>query len=140
MDYRGSIPRRGIPLIGGHTKSVGIACVRIMNVFDIKESIINTTETIAFLQHLLEQQKKLLALQKELEAALMVASQFDLLDPESDRLQERVDDISNQVLDLIQYKAEGTSLKARDLIPVLISNLNAQINTLVSIHCGTQNV
>jgi hypothetical protein len=108
-----------------------------MNVFDIKESIINTTETIAFLQHLLEQQKKLLALQKELEAALTVAGQFDLLDPESDRLQERVDDISNQVLDLIQYKAEGTSLKARDLIPVLISNLNAQINTLVSIHCGT---
>jgi hypothetical protein len=105
--------------------------------FDIIENIRNTESSIAFLQHLLEQQKQLLTLQQELEAALMVASQFDLLDPESDRLQERVDDISNQVLDLIQYKAEGTSLKARDLIPVLISNLNAQINTLVSIHCGT---
>jgi DNA-directed RNA polymerase subunit F len=108
-----------------------------MHIFNAIETIINTTETIEFLQELLENQKRLLELQQELEAALMVASQFDLLDPESDRLQERVDDISNQVLDLIQYKAEGTSLKARDLIPVLISNLNAQINTLVSIHCGT---
>ena len=108
-----------------------------MNVFDIKESIINTTETIAFLQELLESQKQLLALQKELEAALTVASQFDPLDHESVRLQERVDDISNQLVDLIQYKVDGDALKARDLVPVLLHSLDAPIYTLISVHCGT---
>jgi AAA+ ATPase superfamily predicted ATPase len=111
-----------------------------MHLFNAIEVINETRESIAFLQHLLEQQKKLLALQKELEAALTVAGQFDLLDHESARIQEQIDLISDKILDYVQYKAEGTSLKARDLIPVLISNLNAQINTLVSIHCGTQNV
>jgi hypothetical protein len=108
-----------------------------MHLFNAIEVINETRESIAFLQELIAQQEKVLALQQELKAALEDAASYDPLDPESDRLQERVDDISNQVLDLIQYKAEGTSLKARDLIPVLISNLNAQINTLVSIHCGT---
>ncbi len=109
----------------------------IMNVFDIKASISNTESSIAFLQHLLEQQKQLLTLQKELEAALTVAGQFDLLDHESKGLQEQIDLISNQLVDLIQYKAEGTSLKARDLIPVLIGALNSPIYTLISVHCGT---
>jgi hypothetical protein len=108
-----------------------------MNVFDIKESIINTTETIEFLQHLLEQQKRLLALQEDLKSALMVASQFDPLDHESVRLQERVDDISNQLVDLIQYKVDGDALKARDLVPVLLHSLDAPIYTLISVHCGT---
>jgi hypothetical protein len=111
-----------------------------MNVFDATETIRNTESSIAFLQELLENQKRLLELQQELEAALMVASQFDLLDHESVRLQEQIDLISNQVMDLIQYKVDGDALKARDLIPVLISNLNAQINTLVSVHCGTTKV
>jgi hypothetical protein len=108
-----------------------------MNVFDIKESIINTTETIAFLTEMLENQKRLLALQEDLKSALMVASQFDPLDHESVRLQERVDDISNQLVDLIQYKVDGDALKARDLIPVLLQDLDANVNTLVSVHCGT---
>jgi hypothetical protein len=108
-----------------------------MNVFDATETIRNTESSIAFLQHLLENQKRLLELQQELEAALTVATWFDPLDPESDRLQERVDDISNQLSSLIQYKVEGSNLKSRDLIPVLIGALNSQINTLVSIHCGT---
>jgi predicted nucleic acid-binding Zn-ribbon protein len=107
-----------------------------MNVFDIKESIINTTETIAFLEELLAQQKQLSALQKELEAALLDASKFDPLDHESARIQERIDDISNQLVDLIQYKAEGSALKSRDLIPVLLQDLDANVNTLVSVHCG----
>jgi hypothetical protein len=111
-----------------------------MNVFDATETIRNTESSIAFLQELLENQKRLLELQQELEAALTVATWFDPLDPESDRLQERVDDISNQLSSLIQYKVDGDALKARDLIPVLISNLNAQINTLVSVHCGTTKV
>jgi hypothetical protein len=108
-----------------------------MNVFDATETIRNTESSIAFLQELLESQKQLLALQKELEAALTVASQFDLLDHESVRLQERVDDISNQLVDLIQYKVDGDALKARDLIPVLLQDLDANVNTLVSVHCGT---
>ena len=108
-----------------------------MHLFNAIEVINETRESIAFLQELLENQKRLLELQQELEAALMVASQFDLLDPESDRLQERVDDISNQVLDLIQYKVEGSNLKSRDLIPVLIGALNSPIYTLISVHCGT---
>ena len=108
-----------------------------MNVFDATETIRNTESSIAFLQELLESQKQLLALQKELEAALTVASQFDPLDHESVRLQERVDDISNQLVDLIQYKVDGDALKARDLIPVLLQDLDANVNTLVSVHCGT---
>jgi hypothetical protein len=108
-----------------------------MHLFNAIEVVNETRESIAFLQELIAQQEKVLALQQELKAALMVASQFDLLDPESDRLQERVDDISNQLSSLIQYKVEGSNLKSRDLIPVLIGALNSQINTLVSIHCGT---
>jgi hypothetical protein len=108
-----------------------------MNVFDIKESIINTTETIAFLTEMLENQKRLLALQQELEAVMLDASKFDPLDHESARIQEQIDDISNQLVDLIQYKAEGSALKSRDLIPVLIGALNSPIYTLISVHCGT---
>jgi hypothetical protein len=108
-----------------------------MHLFNAIEVINETRESIAFLQHLLEQQKQLLTLQQELKAALEDAASYDPLDPESDRLQERVDDISNQLSSLIQYKVEGSNLKSRDLIPVLIGALNSQINTLVSIHCGT---
>ena len=108
-----------------------------MHLFNAIEVVNETRESIAFLQELIAQQEKVLALQKELKAALMVASQFDLLDPESDRLQERIDDISNQIQKLTQYKAEGSALKARDLIPVLIGALNSPIYTLISVHCGT---
>ena len=109
-----------------------------MNVFDIKESIINTTETIAFLTEMLENQKRLLALQQELEALLLTASQFDPLDQEWISLQEQADLISDQIQKLTTpSEVKGTSLKARDLVPVLVSNLDSEINTLVSIHCGT---
>jgi hypothetical protein len=108
-----------------------------MHLFNAIETIINTTETITFLTELLENQKQLLALQEDLKAALLDAAKFDPLDPESAQLQERIDDISNQLSSLIQYKVEGSNLKSRDLIPVLIGALNSQINTLVSIHCGT---
>jgi hypothetical protein len=108
-----------------------------MHLFNAIEVVNETRESIAFLQELIAQQEKVLALQQELKATLMVASQFDLLDHESARIQERVDDISNQVLDLIQYKVEGSNLKSRDLVPVLLHSLDAPIYTLISVHCGT---
>jgi hypothetical protein len=108
-----------------------------MHLFNAIETIINTTETITFLTELLENQKQLLALQEDLKAALLDAAKFDPLDPESAQLQERIDDISNQLSSLIQYKAEGSALKSRDLIPVLIGALNSPIYTLISVHCGT---
>ena len=109
-----------------------------MHLFNAIETIINTTETITFLTELLENQKQLLALQKELEAALVDASKFDPLDHESTRLQEKIEEVSNQLQKLTTpSEVKGTSLKARDLVPVLVSNLDSEINTLVSIHCGT---
>jgi hypothetical protein len=108
-----------------------------MHLFNAIETIINTTETITFLTELLENQKQLLALQEDLKAALLDAAKFDPLDPESAQLQERIDDISNQLSSLIQYKVEGSNLKSRDLIPVLIGALNSPIYTLISVHCGT---
>jgi hypothetical protein len=108
-----------------------------MHIFNAIEVVNETRESIAFLQELIAQQEKVLELQQELEAALMVASQFDLLDHESARIQERIALISDKLVDLIQYKVDGSRLKSRDLIPVLIGALNSQINTLVSIHCGT---
>ena len=108
-----------------------------MHLFNAIETIINTTETIEFLQELLKNQKRLLELQQELEAALLDASKFDPLDHESARIQGQIDEISNQIQKLTQYKAEGSALKARDLIPVLIGALNSPIYTLISVHCGT---
>jgi cell division FtsZ-interacting protein ZapD len=106
--------------------------------FDIIENIRNTESSIAFLEELLAQQKQLLTLQKELEAALTVAGQFDLLDHESKGIQEKIEEVSNQLQKLTTpSEVKGTSLKARDLVPVLVSNLDSEINTLVSIHCGT---
>jgi prophage DNA circulation protein len=108
-----------------------------MHLFNATETISDTTETIAFLEELLAQQKQLSALQKELETLLQDAAKFDPLDHESKGIQEQIDLISNQVMDLIQYKVDGDALKARDLIPVLIGALNSPINTLISVHCGT---
>jgi hypothetical protein len=112
-----------------------------MDIFNATETISNTESSIAFLQELLEQQKKLLVLQQELEAALMVASQFDLLDHEYTRIQERVDLISGQILDLtpqaVRKNAQG-QVKAKDLLPLLASNPNASLVTLISVHCGTE--
>lgn len=109
-----------------------------MNVFDIKATISNTCESIAFLTELLEQQKKLLVLQKELECVLQDAAKFDPLDQEWTGLQRQADLISDQIQELTTpFKVDGDALKSRDLIPVLVSNLDSEINTLVSIHCGT---
>jgi hypothetical protein len=87
---------------------------------------------------MLENQKRLLALQQELETLLQDAAKFDPLDHESTRLQEKIEEVSNQLQKLTTpSEVKGTSLKARDLVPVLVSNLDSEINTLVSIHCGT---
>jgi hypothetical protein len=109
-----------------------------MHLFNAIEVINETRESIAFLQELLENQKRLLELQQELEALLLTASQFDPLDQEWISLQEQADLISDQIQKLTTpSEVKGTSLKARDLVPVLVSNLDSEINTLVSIHCGT---
>jgi hypothetical protein len=87
---------------------------------------------------MLENQKRLLALQQELEALLLTASQFDPLDQEWISLQEQADLISDQIQKLTTpFKVEGINLKARDLVPVLLHSLDANVNTLVSVHCGT---
>jgi hypothetical protein len=109
-----------------------------MHLFNAIEVINETRESIAFLQHLLEQQKQLLTLQQELEALLLTASQFDPLDQEWISLQEQADLISDQIQKLTTpFKVEGINLKARDLVPVLLHSLDAPIYTLISIHCGT---
>jgi hypothetical protein len=91
-----------------------------MHLFNATETISDNTETIAFLEELLAQQKQLSALQKELETLLQDAAKFDPLDHESTRLQEKIEEVSNQVMDLTQYKVDGDALKGRDLVPVLI--------------------
>jgi hypothetical protein len=109
-----------------------------MNVFDATEVINETRESIAFLQELLEQQKKLLALQQELETLLQDAAKFDPLDHESKGIQEKIEEVSNQLQKLTTpSEVKGTSLKARDLVPVLLHSLDAPIYTLISVHCGT---
>jgi hypothetical protein len=106
--------------------------------FDIIENIRNTESSIAFLEELLAQQKQLLTLQQELETLLQDAAKFDPLDHESKGIQEKIEEVSNQLQKLTTpSEVKGTSLKARDLVPVLVSNLDSEINTLVSIHCGT---
>ena len=109
-----------------------------MNLFDAQETVENSKKMVDLLESLLASRKEVLLLQEDLKSLLEAAAQFDPVDPEHQRLNEQVEEVSFRLVELVGKTSANGAVTVGDLLVVAVNAApSAKLETLVSVHCGT---